>query len=486
MLRVLLLISMVTTTREIRGMAIANEIGRRNNPDVTIQRMDKLTYKVQSQSNKDKWYVVINTYHDGWTCDCPDYIFRHLECKHVHAVKFSKLLRKKIYFDTFPNIPDIEIICQKCGSTNYKKFGVRHNKQSGDIQRYLCKDCGYRFIVNPGFENSKASAKIITAAIDLYFKGVSTRKIAHHLKQLYNFSIDDSSICRWIKKFTRLVQPYVDGLVPKLGGVYHVDEMMLHVRKENNDRAMNPSDEENHTHRRFNNHYSWLWNLMDSSSRFWICSRLSVRRDTQACVALLKEMKNRAPLPKAFVHDGLHLYDEAYNKELLTLRVPRIQNVRSIGSSHNGLNSKVKRLNGTMRDRETVMRGLDNNNSAQELLDAMRIHYNFIRPHQALGEQTPAEIAGINLNLGENKVENLMRQAAINVKEDNREMFVRALGIRANKVEVIHDNESIKIRPRQWMDKKNWREIHDILRIQNFKWFGNGKESCWTKHITFP
>lgn len=260
-------------------MAIADTIGRRNNPDVSIQRLNKLTYRVKSESNHDKWYTVINTYKEGWTCDCPDFTFRRVECKHIHAVKFSKLLRKKIYFDTFVGIPPIqskigEIICQKCGSTNYKKFGIRHNKDSGDIQRYLCKECNYRFIVNPAFENCKASAKIITAAIDLYFKGVSLRKAADHLKHLYNFEVDYSSICRWIRKFVDLVQPYVDGLVPKTGGVYHVDEMLLHVRKENNEQTMDHS-EENHTHKFFHNHYSWLWNLMDSTTRFWICSRLS-------------------------------------------------------------------------------------------------------------------------------------------------------------------------------------------------------------------
>ena len=184
--------------------------------------------------------------------------------------------------------------------------------------------------------------------------------------------------------------------------------MLLHVRKENNEQTMNDLNEENHTHKFFDNHYSWLWNLMDSTTRFWICSRLSQRRDIQAGVALLKEMKKRAPLPKALVHDGLRVYDEAYQKELFTLKTPRIQNVRSISIGHQGLNSKVERLNGTMRDRETVMRGLDNANAGQELLDAMRIHYNFIRPHQALKGQTPAEVAGINLNLGENRVEDLM------------------------------------------------------------------------------
>lgn len=189
-------------------------------------------------------------------------------------------------------------------------------------------------------------------------------------------------------------------------------------------------------------------------------------------------MKQRAPLPKALVHDGLRVYDDGYNKELLTSKTPRIQNVRSISIGHQGLNSKVERLNGTMRDRETVMRGLDNANAGQELLDAMRIQYNFIRLHQALKGQTPAEVAGINLNLGENRVEDLMRQAALKKKP---EMYVKALGIRANKIQIIHENDNVKIKPKEWLDKKNWREINDILRVQDFKWFGDGKESCWIK-----
>jgi hypothetical protein len=39
-----------------------------------------------------------------------------------------------------------------------------------------------------------------------------------------------------------------------------------------------------------------------------------------------------------------------------------------------------------------------------------QIHYNFIRPHQELKGQTTAEVSGINLDLGENRVEDLMRQ----------------------------------------------------------------------------
>lgn len=88
----------------------------------------------------------------------------------------------------------------------------------------------------------------------------------------------------------------------------------------------------------------------------------------------------------------------------------RVKNIRSISVRHKGLNQKVERLNGVMRDREKVMRGMDHKESAQKTIDAFRIHYNFIREHSAIGK-TPAEQAGIGLELGQNKIENLIKMA---------------------------------------------------------------------------
>jgi transposase-like protein len=190
-----------------------------------------------------------------------------------------------------------KIICQRCGSENYKKHGMRHNKKAWDIQRYLCRDCKYVFIVNPVFENAKASAATISKAIDLYMKGVSLRKIADHLKA-ENVEIHNSSICRWIRKFNKVVQPYVDSFVPQqVGGVYHVDEMLLHVRGEDNEMNMTLDNKENHAYRFFDNHYSWLWNLMDSSTRFWICSRISQSRGAKVarvCICIYEKARSAA------------------------------------------------------------------------------------------------------------------------------------------------------------------------------------------------
>ncbi len=57
------------------------------------------------------------------------------------------------------------------------------------------------------------------------------------------------------------------------------------------------------------------------------------------------------------------------------------------------------------------MHGMDSKDSAQKLIDSYRIHYNFIRNHSAIGK-TPAEQSGIKLDLGQNKIENLIKLAS--------------------------------------------------------------------------
>jgi len=44
-------------------------------------------------------------------------------------------------------------------------------------------------------------------------------------------------------------------------------------------------------------------------------------------------------------------------------------------------------------------------------MDGMRIYYNFIRPDMALNRKTPAEVSGINLQLGQNKWKLLIRKS---------------------------------------------------------------------------
>ena len=105
----------------------------------------------------------------------------------------------------------------------------------------------------------------------------------------------------------------------------------------------------------------------------------------------------------------------------------------------------------------------------------MKINHNFVRPHQGLDGKTPAQAANIDLNLGNDKYLDLIKQAS---KKPN---FVNNLGKRIKKVIIVNEGDSIKITPRGWIDKQIWREINDILRLHEFSWLSNGKDSCWLK-----
>ncbi|MBI3639926.1 MAG: IS1/IS6 family transposase [Thaumarchaeota archaeon] len=360
-----------------------------------VKRITTWHYRVKSQSS-DQWYEVKYEFvpHNDWVCDCPDHTFRKVICKHIESVRLSKKLRNTIIAnsDVDEIETNLEFTC-KCGSQNMRKDGVRKNKAC-EIQRYRCLDCGNRFCNNIGLR-SKVSAKAITASLDLYFRGVSLRQVRQHLLQFYGINITHVAIYKWIRKFGEVVQPYVDQIIPKdVSGVYHVDEMVVHVRKEENDKG----------------HCQWLWNLMDSTTRYWICSKISSTRNIDDARAVFQDAKLKSPKPLAIVHDGLGSYDEAFKKEFWTRENPRTKNIRSISVRKDGLNQKVERLNGIVRDREFVMRGMDHAESAQKLVDAFRIHYNFIRNHNSI-KKTPAEQAGIKLDLGQNKIENLFKLA---------------------------------------------------------------------------
>ena len=56
------------------------------------------------------------------------------------------------------------------------------------------------------------------------------------------------------------------------------------------------------------------------------------------------------------------------------------------------------------------MRGMDNKDSAQKLIDAYRIHYNFVREHGSI-KKTPAEACGVKIE-GDNKWLTLIQNAS--------------------------------------------------------------------------
>lgn len=62
--------------------------------------------------------------------------------------------------------------------------------------------------------------------------------------------------------------------------------------------------------------------------------------------------------------------------------------------------------------------------------------------------------------------------------------FVNNLGKRIKKVTIVNEGDCIKVTPKAWIDKSIWREINDILKLYQFSWLSNGRDSCWMKLLS--
>jgi transposase-like protein/DNA-directed RNA polymerase subunit M/transcription elongation factor TFIIS len=356
-----------------------------------VSKIDRDTYAVKSQSGKGTYIVTRQRLE--WSCQCPDYRIRGVVCKHIRAVVISQSLNVRRYITEAPQTEvedewSSELSCPKCGSTEIVKRG-RRETVNGPTQRFGCKSCGNRFVVNAGFERMKATPQAVTVSLDLFFKGISTRKIVDHLQQFYGIEVTHVAILKWIRKYSQLIKEYVKDFQPQTSGIWHTDEMTLNI----------------------DGQMKWLWNCMDHKTRFLLASQISTKRevsDAQLVFALAKAAT--ANKPDYVITDGLHAYSRAFNKEFYTAKMPRPQHVRLPSIRERPNNNEVERLHGTIRERTKTMRGLDNEKTA--FVDGFQSFYNYLRPHMGLDGKTPAEAAGVNLKLEGNKWKALIGKAS--------------------------------------------------------------------------
>lgn len=359
-----------TNPRQDKGEHIARKRDQ-------IKRINEKHYEVQSQSTYHKWYKVVST-PNGWICNCPDHTFRHLCCKHIHAVEFSIKLRQEILEKNTVTISPITATeCIYCKSSNLTKDGLRHNKY-GDIQKFQCKDCKKYFTINIGFEKMKHDPKGITTAMQLYFSGESLRNVSKSLR-LLGMDVTHVTVYNWIKKYTELMQKYLEKITPQVSDTWRADEIFVKVR----------------------GNTKYLYAMMDDETRFWIAKQVASKKYTQDVKPMFKQAKELTQKkPEVLITDGAWNFEAAFQKEYWSWTLPRTIHIRHIHIRGDKNNNKMERLNGEIRDREKTFRGLKKTDTP--IIDGYQIFHNYIRPHMGLDGDTPADRAGIKIE-GDNK-----------------------------------------------------------------------------------
>lgn len=347
-----------------------------------IKTVTPTEYVVRSQSKLDAKYRVTVT-RDRWSCDCLFYAETKAACIHIYAVRFRQ------GFKTEP-APKMDELCARCGSGLVSHFGKRHN-QSGTLARFVCRACGYRFTGRDGFQRRRADPEKIALALDLYFRGMSVRKIAEHFGQVYGLKVGHMTVYRWVVHYSKLAAEWMDRQGARTGERWHIDETVVSV----------------------NGQAKYVWNVLDGESRFLLATHVSTGRGMDDTRAPIRKAKAVTPdRPMEVFTDGMNAYPRAVRKELAYRVGDRVisphHRVPSIRAPES--NNRVERLHGSEKERIKVMRGFDTDKGTAALMEGFRTHYNMVRTHQTLGT-TPAVAAGFPVLSGFKWHELLKRSA---------------------------------------------------------------------------
>lgn len=362
---------------------------KRNDSEVRMKRgLEILEKGTKISENEDGSFTVpsrtttivyeVRILETVWVCTCPDFEYRHVECcKHIYAVRLWVATNTYLKEKPKPKVfSEDAISCDKCGSIRTVRYGTSAGKQV-----YKCKDCQHKFREPSLLKKVKFSPELITLTLDLYFSGLSLRKIARNITDHFNTDLGSTTIYNWIQKYIPVISNYVNSLKPQLGDMWHADELFVKMKGGET--------------RKGNTGIAYLWNVMDRQSRFLIASKLSEHRDTEGAINAFNEAIHNAhgQTPQEIHTDALRAYREGIT-QTFGLKVDHISKC-GINKPHAD-NNRIERLNGTLRERVKVQRGWKSPKSA--IAEGKRINYNFVKPHMALDGQTPAKKAGMGIS----------------------------------------------------------------------------------------
>ena len=184
------------------------------------------------------------------------------------------------------------------------------------------------------------------------------------------------------------MKSYLEKITPKVSDAQRANELCLKVKGDP----------------------KYLFALMNDQAIFWIAQQIADTEYTSNIQPLFREAKQIAgKRPNTMITDGAPNFADAFKKEFFTINNPRTRHISHIRLQADHNNNKMERMNGEVRDREKVMRGLKK--TGTPILTGYQIYHNYFRPHEALKGKTPAEKCGIVIE-GENKWKTVIQNAS--------------------------------------------------------------------------
>ena len=296
---------------------------------------------------------------------------------------------KNNYLNKYKNLS-----CPNCKSEKVIKRGLRKTENRGKIQRYSCKSCNYRFVKNDGFFRMRNHPKKITCAIDLFYRGVSTRKVQEHFQAFYPHNSSNVSVYNWVIKYANMISKFTDNLQLQVGNEVQIDEIE-YKRRLYHKKGKKGAEED------------YFIDSIDTTTRCLTASNFLNQReikDLKEVTSIIKERTGKQV--KVVTTDGLQGYPRAIKRawgyNLKEQRYNVYHNRVITGDEDETFNFPIERLHNTIRERTKTMRDFHGCiESAQAIMKGFEIFYNFIRKHQGI-DCCPYELACPDLELKSN------------------------------------------------------------------------------------
>jgi transposase-like protein len=230
----------------------------------------------------------------------------------------------------------------------------------------------------------------VSAALRMYYSGMSLDGIQGQLQQQFGNKVAESTIYYWIVRFTKQAIEKSKSFKPKIGDIWIADETGIDVHGNKRD--------------------LWFWDIIDSESRYLLASHISNTRTTEDAQALIsKAIHNAGKYPRVIITDKLRSYIDAIDQN-------KIQHIQSKPFTTIDSTNKIERFHGTFKDRTKVVRAYKNLKSANLITQGWLIHYNFFKEHTSLDNVPPA--VKMHVTMPFNDWNDVVKQSQLPVRTD--------------------------------------------------------------------
>lgn len=218
----------------------------------------------------------------------------------------------------------------------------------------------------------KQNAYIMSLCLTFHVNlGLSLRKTAQALEDLYNIKISHTMVANYCKTAAVVIKPFVDNYDYKKSDTFIADETYIKVKGVK----------------------GYIWFIMDAVSRSIIGYQVSDNRSVGPCILAMRMAFNRLKSLSQkfkFIADGYSAYPLAAqqfalrDEDPLTFDITQViglTNDDEVSKEFRPFKQMVERLNRTFKESYRCTCGYDNFNGANYSVSLWVAYYNFLRKH---------------------------------------------------------------------------------------------------------